>query len=211
MFNDRFGLTEAVLSGRKTQTRRIVKGAHAGEIQTVDIINGVVHLVKNDYNESCNDDFDEYDDDGHIHLKIPYRVGEVVAIAQSYKDCTEECIKTTGLEVTTKSHLAKVPGYKNKMFVRADLMPHHIRITGARVERLQDISDEDCIKEGIICKWHAPACRNYYYVPNEIINHTDKVYDTPQEAYATLIDRISGKGTWASNPWVFAYDFELVD
>lgn len=213
MFNDIFGLTEAVLSGRKTQTRRIVKGAHAGEIQTVDIINGVVHLVKNDYNESCNDDFDEYDDDGHIHLKIPYKVGEVVAVAQSYKDAGCDKLLTT-IDVRNSYRLIKfgeTAGWTNKMFVRADLMPHHIRITGVRVERLQDISDEDCIKEGIICKWHAPACRNYYYVPNEIINHTDKVHETTQEAYAALIDKISGKGTWDSNPWVFVYDFELVD
>lgn len=31
-----------------------------------------------------------------------------------------------------------------------------------------------------------------------------------QEAYAALIDKISGKGTWEGNPWVFVYDFELV-
>lgn len=78
MFNDKYGLTQAVLSGRKTMTRRIVKGngiIQAGEIQTLDINNGVVHLVKNNYDESCNDDFDEEDDDGHITLKIPYKVG----------------------------------------------------------------------------------------------------------------------------------------
>lgn len=34
---------------------------------------------------------------------------------------------------------------------------------------------------------------------------------TPREVYANLIDRISGKGTWESNPYVFVYDFELID
>lgn len=38
----------------------------------------------------------------------------------------------------------------------------------------------------------------------------DAVADTPREAYAALIDRISGKGTWESNPFVFAYEFERV-
>nr|DAN26499.1 MAG TPA: ASCH domain protein [Caudoviricetes sp.] len=140
-----------------------------------------------------------------------YKVGEVVAVAQSYKDCTEECIKTTGLEVTTKPHLAKVPGYKNKMFVKAEYMPHHIRITGVRIERLQDISDEDCIREGIIAKWHAPGARNLYYIPNKQVRSEDDIYLTPHEAYAAMIDRICGKGTWRSNPYVFVYDFELVD
>lgn len=35
-------------------------------------------------------------------------------------------------------------------------------------------------------------------------------YCEAQEAYAALIDKISGKGTWASNPYVFVYEFELV-
>ena len=33
---------------------------------------------------------------------------------------------------------------------------------------------------------------------------------TPRDAYARLIDALSGKGTWGSNPYVFAYDFELI-
>ena len=40
-------------------------------------------------------------------------------------------------------------GYTNKMFVKSDLMPHHIKITNIRMEQLQDISEEDCLKEGI--------------------------------------------------------------
>lgn len=34
--------------------------------------------------------------------------------------------------------------------------------------------------------------------------------DELREAYAALIDKISGKGAWESNPFVFVYDFELV-
>lgn len=41
-------------------------------------------------------------------------------------------------------------GWTNKMFVRANLMKRHIRITDVKVERLRDISEEDCLKEGII-------------------------------------------------------------
>ena len=96
-------------------------------------------------------------------------------------------------------------GYTNKMFVRADLMPHHIRITRIRVERLQDISDEDCLKEGI---WRDDNVglegATYWY--HGLVNSS---FRTPQEAYASLIDRISGKGTWDYNPYVFVYDFEI--
>ena len=92
------------------------------------------------------------------------------------------------------------------MFVRADLMPHHIRITNIRVERLQDISEEDCLKEGI---WRDDNVglegTTYWY--HCLANSS---FRTAKEAYAALIDKISGKDTWESNPWVFVYDFELV-
>lgn len=35
-------------------------------------------------------------------------------------------------------------------------------------------------------------------------------FDTPREAFAALIDRTSGKGTWQSNPFVFVYEYKLV-
>ena len=93
-------------------------------------------------------------------------------------------------------------GWHNKMFVRADLMPHRIRITNVRVERLQDISDEDCLKEGIVEKpfGTAPA----YWV-------LDVCFSNIRHAFRNLIDKICGPCTWASNPWVFVYEFELVN
>ena len=98
-------------------------------------------------------------------------------------------------------------GYNNKMFVRSELMPNHIRINNIRVERLQDISEEDCMKEGI---WRDDNVglegTTYWY--HGLANSS---FRTPHEAYASLIDRISGKGTWYSNPYVFVYDFELID
>lgn len=87
-------------------------------------------------------------------------------------------------------------------------MPHQIRITAVRVERLQDISDEDCLKEGI-----SPmivGCEYYVFTLIDTEKGRFLDYKTPREAYAALIDKVSGKGTWESNPYVFVYDFELI-
>ena len=98
------------------------------------------------------------------------------------------------------------------VFVRADFMIHHIRITDVKVERLQDISDEDCLREGIIYHnstdniWANDSGYGYHIPKNGL-----HLFDTPYEAFANLFERISGKGTWESNPWVVAYSFELVD
>ena len=38
----------------------------------------------------------------------------------------------------------------------------------------------------------------------------DECRYTPREAFASLIDKVSGRGTWKSNPWVFVYEFEPI-
>lgn len=186
MFNDKYGLTQAVLDGRKTQTRRIAYMPNGfiifddKDFQLKKLDNGQALLTL------CNNGFET----------AHYKIGEEVAIAQRYSDIAD----THGQE------LAQLPGWNNKMFVKADLMPHRIRITNIRIERLQDISEEDCLKEGI---WRDNNVgfegTTYWY--HGLANSS---FRTAKEAYAALIDKISGKDTWEGNPWVFVYEFELV-
>ena len=188
MFNDKYGLTQAVLEGRKTQTRRIVLERYANMIQ--DIKNRLISSNKT--KEQINSSLSE------LGITIsPYKVGEIVAIAQSYKDCGAEAY-----------YWKQTPGWTNKMFVKANLMPHRIEIERLRVERLQDISDEDCLKEGIY-----EDGGNDSFIPHYFYNHYNSNSDgfkTPQLAYAHLIDKINGKGTWNSNLFVLAYDYKLI-
>lgn len=185
MFNNLYGLTQAVLDGRKWKTRRICKEQHWS---FSDLVNA---------NE--NDSF--------LFEQPKYKVGEVVAVAQSYKDAGVHSIPEEDDEFGCYDFPAEqTNGWTNKMFVRADLMPHQIRITNVRVERLQDISDEDCEKEGIYCDIDPlESHESIWTFPN-----APQWYWTSREAYTALIDKISGKGTWDSNPYVFVYDFELV-
>lgn len=87
-----------------------------------------------------------------------------------------------------------------------DQRRYEIAKAAMRQERLQDISDEDCLKEGIE-KWLSVN----KYVYKDIKRERMIIFNTPREAYAVLIDRLNGKGTWASNPIVWVYDFELLD
>lgn len=190
MFNDKYGLTQAVLEGRKTQTRRIAFKQNGFII----IEDKDIHLQKLD-NGLCSCMFGDYK-----FITAKYRIGETLAIAQRYADITSSVDWANC--IIRKEEI----GWNNKMFVRADLMPHHIRITRIRVERLQDISEEDCLAEGI---WeaHNIGLEGVTYWYTSLINSP---YRTAKEAYAALIDKISGKGTWKSNPYVFVYDFELI-
>ena len=214
MFNDEFGLTQAVLEGRKTMTRRIIKCPRTFRGEWVAGFN--IHRSPSDkkiVGFPCMYDADEREFDmGEILPK--YELGEVVAIAQSYMDVDR--FHRKGKNAAYLEYLDSIlpelklhPGWVNKMFVKADLMPHHIKITGIKVERLQDISDEDCLKEGIIHAYTDNDGIKIYHTP-----HTKRGYlstDVAQQSFAFLIDKVSGKGTWESNPFVFAYEFVLVD
>lgn len=215
MFNDECGLTQAVLDGRKTMTRRGCKYDRPNE--TYDIVFPV--FEPNDYDNDgnivspLNYAFGWKNDKGDFTgWNIPkYKVGEAVAVAQCYKSLgmnPEIALDDKdGIGFYTKTKFA--PGWKNKMFVRADLMPHHIRITDIKVERLQNISDEDCLKEGIYKGQCGSADTHFmdaYYYKGDI-----QPYCTPRGAFAALIDKVSGKETWKSNSYVFVYEFELVD
>lgn len=212
MFNDRYGLTQAVLDGRKTMTRRIATELNHPNITDIsewgiDSKGNAMLLIT-------------YDTGLQEEVYPRFQIGDEVAVAQSYSNAYDVLRNKRGKKVADDwgckvfntlgsiPPLDKRPAWTNKMFVRADIMPHRIRTTDIKMERLQDISEEDCMREGIresivefggkkIVQW------TYFHEKRTIW------FDSPREAFAALIDRISGKGTWERNPWVFAYEFEL--
>lgn len=195
MFNDKYGLTEAVLAKRKTQTRRIIPSANHKNRR----YEGAPIIINPDGTKSVLAQFSDK------RVLSAYAINEVVAIAQAYKYIS----KFPQLSKQAVEELKQSPGWNNKMFVKADLMPHHIRITDIRVERLHDISDKDCIAEGIKV---SPRGNIFSFIFTRGKKSVDGVFvDSPRKAYASLIDKVSGKGTWESNPYVFVYEFELID
>ena len=189
-FNDRYDLTLAVIEGRKTMTRRLELDADSEYIaRHYNPIYKPQHCYYRDSRGMC-----QLINYNTRKLFIPhYKDGEIVAVAQSYRSC--------GNYHVPKEH----PGWSNKLFVTPALMPYQIRITGIKCEWLQDISDEDCLKEGIR---YFPEINTFYF--EDIRREKGFYFDNPREAFVSLIDKVSGRGTWASNPLVVAYEFELV-
>lgn len=210
MFNDKYGLTQAVLDGRKTMTRRMIRHRDSYEGREF----GYYHYTPGTMAMSPNNngqhffvellDADERPYDTERYASSEYAVAEDVSIAMSYERLEHEA-RMKGSQYLLGDKLTKVPGFKNKMFVNANYMPHHILITSIRVENLQDISDEDCLREGVL---KSEAGDIYGYVIDGL--HVFS-YFSPRDAFAALIDKVSGKGTWESNPLVWVYEFELID
>lgn len=209
IFNDKYGLTKAVLEGHKTQTRRVLNPTMF--FQRLETFEGWSKEDISAWKRSCKRLF--YEAQGDILQQMldyalsssRYKVGEEVAIAQPYR---MTACKVNYNEKEIKEVVSSI-GWENKMYVKANLMPHRIRITDIRIERLQEISDEDCIAEGI--KKNPEVVRGMWefsYIKGVTLKF--EMSTTPRGAYAKLIDHISGKGTWESNPYVFVYEFELI-
>ena len=215
MFNDRYGLTQAVLEGKKTMTRRIIP-----DIEIDWKRRGVVTLPVGGFEHDVLfmdvrkilPDMGRSDYPAPTKYQPRYERGEELAVAQCYKDIDHRGIVAYEDASDIQPGMVRpIPaqesaGWTNKMFVRADLMEETIRITDIQLQRLNNISDEDCMKEGVE-KWI-----DCYIVSGIMENqgNNNVCFDTPREAFAALIDRISGKGTWNRNPWVYVYTFELL-
>ena len=198
MFNDRYGLTAAVLQGRKTMTRRIVPTQYVPMIE--DGLQGAALIEAQRHGDA-------------------YRENEIVAVAQCYETLANSGYldkMVVPANNPVKCEFKKEycnPGWLNKMFVRADLMPHQIQITDINIVRLQDISEEDCLKEGIKKKqnWHHRKPTNPFFFGTP--KHSwENSFPTAKKAFATLINRpgVGRKGLWEENPFVFAYSFKLI-
>lgn len=191
------------VQGIKTQTRRIIKPqpeenlvlAEEGNYDNCDV-SYTNKFTKVDWiDDSCNFFRPRYKVGETVYLKEPYIItGQTYEYEYLHENKTDiACIKRNG-------------GYKNKLFMPERAARYFIKITGVRAERLQDIGDADCIKEGI----SQGVCSGGAFWGVKLTDGTYTSYsDSPREAYKMLIEKINGSGTWENNPWVWVYDYEL--
>ena len=193
----------------KVQTRRLVV-SRTGFFQVCSKNGVVTNIWQTDANEWTGENL--------IPVKSRYKVGDILYLKEPY------CIGVNGCDTLpsliyykynekdmsflTRTGLINDIKWKNKLFMPASAARHFIKITAVRAERLQDISNEDCIKEGII---PVQTDDGVVYQWRGTIGPRSAWIRTPKSAYACLIDSIDGKGTWDNNPWVWVYDYELID
>jgi hypothetical protein len=219
-FCDKYSLTQAVLNGTKTMTRRVEKGLETFEF---DYEVHFVHSMEiiNQYWDEEKNSLVIITPQGKMKVPTRYKLGEVVAVAQSYNSILSEledprnfdCMEHWEAASAKRAHyveLVDFPGWNNKLFVSPSEMIHQIQIKYVHIERLQAISDEDCLKEGII---QSVDGVNMYTFDGWIKKgYQQYSYTSPREAFAALINRpgVGRKGLWEDNPFVVVYEFKLV-
>ncbi|MDR1913376.1 MAG: hypothetical protein LBQ68_02685 [Clostridiales bacterium] len=156
-----------------------------------------------------------------VYLKEPYKlvskIANVIKVEFEYSkevglfnllDFYTEENSINWLKKRQKEQLKSKSGFCNKTYMPQWCALHFIKITGVKCERLQDISEEDCRKEGVSHKLIDPA--DAYGNILDYFTEYGGGYSNPREAYAELIDCTCGNGTWERNPFVWRYEFELI-
>ena len=202
-------MVQAILDGRKTQTRRAVKPQPAGEIRRGEP--DFNHWIDTKYWERQNQK--ENRGIGTRGFACTYgQPGDRLWVRETWMD-----LQGTGIEIVTGSReryaygadtprgsygddQRKCYGLKWRPSIHMPRAASRItlEITSVRVERLQDISEADAQAEGVTDD-------------GSLVTDLDgKDRGGTIAAYATLWEVINGVGSWDDNPWVWVVEFKRI-
>lgn len=197
-------MVKALLAGRKTQTRRVVKrtpwGPHNYTADDFRLAEGGVLQMQEIFGGEWR------------NVPLRFAKGDRLYVRETW---AEVGTSDPGLIITRADYPDCVPhGYENvppadEIKWRVSIhMPRRasrltLTVTDVRVQRLQDCSDDDAAAEGLQYLEDGPGAGFW------IVDGTDVCSDGSVEAYAQLWDEINGLGAWATNPWVVAVTFTV--
>lgn len=196
-------MVRAILSGRKTQTRRVVKPQINVSRVTYGCIGGQgFGFIFGNKVVRCP--FGELGDrlwvrETHFESR-KWRHAPLFAAAPDF-------IYRADYEY--REELSSVIGchhWRPSIFMKREASRITLEIVSVRVERLQDISEADAVAEGI--ERDAAEFKNY--------NAKDKAFPwlggvgAAVLSYKTLWESINGAGSWEANPWVWVVEFKQI-
>jgi hypothetical protein len=204
-------MVRALIDGRKTQTRRIIKPQPADDIRPHTFPNpnaqGWISGVRHEYGRQTAH-FCLFGKNGdilwvreNVWLPCEASFGELRNGADTWKphyyadgltDYDIEQYKEWGWKPTPSIH------------TRRRVSRLTLELSEVRVERLQDISEEDAVAEGIEARdaGSIGMFRDY--------SGCDPVYGaSPVLSYQSLWESLHGPGSWEASPWVWALSFRV--
>ena len=204
----------AILDGRKTQTRRVMKvQPYPDSIVTVEHYHPTV-IDRHGDMQPGKEIFGAHWDDGERGLRCPYGApGDALWVRETWcqgaDDGRQVPLRMATLYRADGEHVTLSDGDgfmqtnrdgSEKSPWRPSIhMPRRasritLRITDVRVERLQDISEDDARAEG----WPGPFTETGFPIAS------------PLAWFANVWTNINGPSAWDANPWVWVIAFERV-
>lgn len=210
-------MVQAILEGRKTQTRRIIKSKHeSGLFQVCKNLDGkVTEITSLDWDECPKNDCTN-------DIKPLANIGDILWVRETFAkmfDIHEELVgkdkEDMGYWYKTDGELSEasfyIEGYKWKpsIFMPKEACRIFLEVTDVRVERLQHISLDDARAEGveIVTDW---TKENALYQYRNYLKSNSSFLDS-QLSFKSLWQSINREKSWEENPFVFVYDFKRVE
>lgn len=197
-------MVQAILEGRKTQTRRIIKLRDGFLPECESISYGIEIDKQGEWQQGKPDKVMDFSKTFPYwqELKPKYKVGDVLWVRETWNNSlnsNEYCYKA---DTDNPIYLDKKWKWKPSLFMPLDACRLFLKVTNVRIERLQDISNQDAINEGIEPKKIESVTFFKDYGYNNFIHRN------PKSSFATLWFEVNGKESWEQNPFVWAIEFE---
>jgi hypothetical protein len=192
-------MVRAILDGRKTQTRRVMKVQPCSdELVTVEHYHLTV-IDRHGDMQPGKEIFGAHWNDGEQGLRCPYGApGDTLWVREAHAISANPDLKPWyRLDHEEARSLGPRVDVKWRPSIHMPRWASRItlRITDVRVERLQDVTEDDARAEGC-----------------DPVVHPDGAVDcgTRKTTFAKLWNKINGPGAWGDNPWVWVISFERV-
>lgn len=196
-------MVRALLAGTKTQTRRQIKPRG----KRPSLFNGdwSDSYILDPGNESWRRQDIPIETGDRLWVKETYAlVGDNLHLGDEAQSCFD---MRTPVYYRADEEQPELSRWRPSIFMKRGYSRLTLTVTDVRVERLQDISRDDAVAEGLIQVHTAPALAakldsNWGF-------EGDKRHGSPRSAYAALWNHINGTGSWEANPWIVAYTFSV--
>ena len=177
-------MVQAILDGRKTQTRRLIKDKDITNNFDIDVDGSAYAYINPETGDSCPPT-----------AIAKYQVGDILWVRETWsKDENGEYVYRTNYGTTEDdSFPPSVFKWKPSIHMPREAARIFLLVTNVRVERLQDITEDEAIKEG------AKA-----YGPNNCSGTSARI------AFAEIWDKTTTEHEWRTNPWVWVIEFEKI-
>jgi len=213
-------MVRAILEGRKTQTRRVIKPQPFFNEFAIGTYHPTIIDKQGEYapGEAVFGIWELHD--GGWAIKCPYgQIGDQLWVRETFAAAIENnYLKPSDLEGLYIYYKANTGNDWERQSTGEVLgqwrpsihMPRwasriQIEIKNMSVERVQDVSEEDAVKEGVLS---AQGIQDYKTKPLSFAAGRT----TPKDAFSELWDSINEKRgfSWDSNPWVWVLEFEVI-
>lgn len=193
-------VVEALIAKRKTKTRRVVKEPAQSWFNK--------SFGNNDWSKSVNN-------------LSKYQVGDILWVRETFRTIDQD-FGEPRYEYKATEKINLKDKWKPSLFMPKAACRFFLQVKSITVERLNDISEQDAIAEGVescIADKEKFGCRamglklfrDYEREDNSLINHPCNGFTNAYASFITLWENINGKGSWDKNPWVWVIEFEQIE